>query len=89
MAETRLCPNCKEIMKPCCYAVGKQDGTERLENKIFSYDGSVILGKLVVCTKCGQLSIVRYWWNTSFKAEIGGKYEEYYWRNESVRTNTN
>lgn len=60
MAETRLCPNCKEIMKPCCYAVGKQDGTERLENKIFSYDGSVIFGKLVVCTKCGQLSIVRY-----------------------------
>ena len=60
MAETRLCPNCKEIMKPCCYAVGKQDGTERLENKIFSYDGSVIIGKLVVCTKCGQLSIVRY-----------------------------
>ena len=60
MAETRLCPNCKEIMKPCCYAVGKQDGTERLENRIFSYDGSVIFGKLVVCTKCGQLSIIRY-----------------------------
>ena len=40
MAEsTKLCPMCKEIMKPCCYAVGKQDGTERLENKIFSYDG--------------------------------------------------
>ena len=59
MAETKLCPICKEIMKPCCYAVGKQDGTERLENKIFSYDGVGILGKLVICAKCGHLSTVR------------------------------
>lgn len=42
MAETKLCSICKEIMKPCCYAVGKQDGTERLENKIFSYDGTLL-----------------------------------------------
>lgn len=55
----KLCPNCKGIMKSCCYAVGKQDGTERLENKIFSYDGAVILGKLVICTKCGHVSTVK------------------------------
>lgn len=60
MAETKLCPMCKEIMKPCCYKVGKQDGTERLENKIFSYDGVGILGKLVICSKCGHLSTVKY-----------------------------
>lgn len=60
MAETKLCPICKEIMKPCCYAVGKQNGTERLENKIFSYDGMTVLGKLVICTKCGHLSTIRY-----------------------------
>lgn len=60
MAETKLCPICKEIMKPCCYAVGKQDGTERLENKIFSYDGMIVIGKLVICPKCGNLSTIRY-----------------------------
>ena len=62
MSETKakLCPICKEIMKPCCYKVGKQDGTERLENKIYSYDGVGILGKLVICPKCGCLSTIAY-----------------------------
>lgn len=60
MAEsTKLCPICKTIMKPCCYAVGKQDGTERYENKIFSYDHMVILGKLVICGNCGHISTVK------------------------------
>lgn len=56
---TRLCPVCREIMKPACYLVGKQDGTERKENKIFSYDGTVTLGRLVACTQCGCLAIVK------------------------------
>lgn len=56
---TKLCPFCKEIMSPCCYKVGKQDGTERLENQIFSYNGMFILGKLVICQKCGHISTVK------------------------------
>ena len=59
MTKMKLCPICKKIMKPCCYKVGKQNGTERLENKIFSYDGIEVLGKLVICSKCGHLSTIK------------------------------
>lgn len=56
--ETRLCPVCKTIMKPATYKVGKQDGTERLENKIFTYDGFAYMGNLLVCPKCGILAVI-------------------------------
>ena len=60
MAEaTRLCPACRGIMKPASYTVGKQDGTERIENKIYSWDGPCVLGKLLYCPHCGNLAIVR------------------------------
>ena len=59
MAETKLCPLCKTIMKPASYAIGGADGTDRRENKICTYDGQVILGKLVICTHCGHLSTVK------------------------------
>lgn len=39
MAKTRLCPVCKEIMKPCSYAVEKKDGTRGFANEILTYDG--------------------------------------------------
>lgn len=43
MAEaTRLCPACRSIMKPASYKVGKQNGTERIENKIYSWDGTCV-----------------------------------------------
>lgn len=58
MAETRLCPVCKEIMKPCGYSVEKKNGTRGLANEIFTYDGVGIIGKLVVCNKCGCLAVV-------------------------------
>ena len=46
-------------MKPASYKVGKQDGTERIENKIYSWDGTCVLGKLLYCPHCGNLAIVR------------------------------
>ena len=46
-------------MKSAAYKVGKQDGTERLENKIFTPDGVGIIGKLLVCPKCGNLEVVK------------------------------
>lgn len=60
MAEaTRLCPVCRTIMKSAAYKVGKQDGVERLENNIFTPDGVGIIGKLLVCPKCGNLAVVK------------------------------
>lgn len=56
---TKLCPICRAIMKSAAYKVGKQDGTERLENKIFTQDGVGIIGKLLVCSKCGNLAVVK------------------------------
>lgn len=58
--ETRLCPTCKNIMKPASYKVGMSDGSERLENKIFSYDGLGVIGKLYVCPYCGSLAVIKY-----------------------------
>lgn len=59
MAEsTRLCPNCKEIMKPCSYKVGKPDGSERLEHKLYTPNGVGIIGKLLYCSKCGTVAVV-------------------------------
>lgn len=46
-------------MKSAAYKVGKQDGTERLENKIFTPDGVGIIGKLLACPKCGNLAVVK------------------------------
>ena len=45
MAKTRLCPVCKEIMKPCSYVVEKKDGTRGFTNEILTYDGVGIIGK--------------------------------------------
>lgn len=58
--QTRLCPICKNIMKPACYKVGMPDGSERLENKIFSYGGFGVIGKLCVCPHCGNLATIKY-----------------------------
>ena len=55
--ETRLCPVCKTIMKPASCKVGKQDGTERLENKILHMMGFSYMGNLLVCPKCGILAV--------------------------------
>jgi len=60
MAEaTKLCPVCRTIMKSAAYKVGKQDGVERLENNIFTPDGVGIIGKLLVCSECGNLAVVK------------------------------
>ena len=55
--KTRLCPVCREIMKPCSYVVERKDGTKGNENMILTYDGVGIIGKVVVCSKCGCLAV--------------------------------
>lgn len=47
------------LSQSAAYKVGKQDGIERLENNIFTPDGVGIIGKLLVCPKCGNLTVVK------------------------------
>lgn len=52
---TRLCPNCKNIMKPCNYRVDDGQHT-KLERKLYTHEGFYI-GKIMYCSKCGTLAV--------------------------------
>lgn len=55
---TKLCPNCREIMKPCLYRADSDGQHTKLENKLYTYEG-IIVGKVMYCPKCGTLAALR------------------------------
>ena len=53
---TKLCPNCREMMKPCLYRTDNGQHT-KLENKLYTHEG-IIVGKVMYCHKCGTLAVL-------------------------------